>query len=448
MDVNERHDSTEVTCVTGCEPLAVCMICMAEFAVDTSECPKCHVPVSVVRKCPGCSRIVSGRHSKCVYCGYQFVVRLPVIIRSATQDQVAHLHGSLRAVRAAVVSIAVFTSVFTVVLYFTRKLDHHGVPRALSRIASSYAIRRAPIYAVSSLTGAPIGHVGATATVEVLDFATAGTTALWWRITSNSVGGFVRPGDFAPPKVLDAAKGYTLLRSSILAVDEPARMLMAFDAVRYYEGGFPASGHGDDLTWLVAEQARRVAAKTGDAELLSRARDAYLRLASGGEFQERARSALEQLPRPEQLRSDRKQRQTAADIEIVGGAVRGQSSANPPHKVMLLNQKELSIQLPPIVNASSGTVLRGTVVQGSNSRRDSLAVPAGSPCAVKVVEAVAPLSPNSDGALVVQLEEIEVGGRHLKVSTAPVRIPLSAAKDNQRPRTVEFMLKTPLMLPE
>ncbi len=446
MDTDEKHDDPTELSAASCEPLAVCMICWSEFSVDVLECEKCQVPLSVVRKCPGCSRIVSARHSKCVHCGYVFVVR-PMSATSTTQRKTARGPAPMRALRAAVVSIGAFTIVFSLVFYITRKLDHRTAPRILSRIASSYALRRAPIYPDASLAGAPIGHVDATGTVEVVDFATAGSTALWWRVRSNSIGGFVRPVDFAPPKALDAEKGHTLLRSAILAAEEPERLLMAFDAVQYYRNTFPASGHSDALIFLVAEQGRRVAAKSGDGELLSRTRDAYSQLTSSGEFAEKARHGLEQLPRPEQLRG-RTHAKPTADVQIIGGDVRRQSSVNPPHTVTLLNQEELSVQLPPIPHVTKGITLSGTVLQ-DRSRRDHDAVPAGSPCVVKVVEAVVPLSLGSDGSVVVELQSVQMQGRWVRVSAAPVRIPLpDSAKDDQRPRNVVFTLQAPLIVPE
>src|SRR6266581_3278128 len=102
MDTGEQHDHPTET-IEGCEPLAVCMVCLSEFSVEVPECEKCHVPLSVVRKCPGCSRVLSARHSKCVYCGYLFIIR--PIVRSASPTPSKHLHRptSNRIFRAAIV---------------------------------------------------------------------------------------------------------------------------------------------------------------------------------------------------------------------------------------------------------------------------------------------------------------------------------------------------------
>src|SRR6266487_4409016 len=209
MGVGEQHDHpTEA--LGGCEPFAVCMACLSEFSIQASQCDRCHVPLSVVRRCPGCSRILSARHSKCVHCGCPFL-SLP-IVNSTPAVQHKHLHypAPMRVFRAAVFGIGLYTIVFSFIFYATHKLDHRAAPRLLSTIASSYALRSAPVYADSSLTGVPIAHV--TGTVEVLDFAIVGSTVRWWHVTSARVSGFVRPTDFAPPKPIDAEKGYTLLR--------------------------------------------------------------------------------------------------------------------------------------------------------------------------------------------------------------------------------------------
>jgi len=445
MDRAEQHDHPTET-IEGCEPLAVCMVCLTEFSVEVLECDKCHVPLSVVRKCPGCSRIVSARHSKCVYCGRLFVIRPIASSASATQHKHLHHPISNRISRIAIVGIAVYTLVFSLVFYATRKLDHRPAPRPLSRIASSYALRRAPIYANSSLTGDPIGH--AAGTVEVLDFATAGNTALGWHITSTGVGGFVRAGDFAPPNAIDAEKGYTLLRCAILAADVRQSLFLAFDAVQHYRNTFAASAHRDDLSFLIAEQAQRVALKTRDAELLSRARDVYSQLASSGQFSEQARQMLEQLPHPEQSWASTPASPTA-DLQFVGGELRPQSSHDTLHTVTLSNQEEISVQLPPVLNASKGSMLEGTVLENRPRQGDHYTVPAGSPCLVKVVETVAPLSPASDGALILELQGVSMQGRWVRVNAGLLRVPLPAtARDDHHSWNVVFTLRAPLIVPE
>ena len=445
MNRTEQHDHPTET-IEGCEPLAICMVCLTEFSVDVSECDKCHVPLSVVRRCPGCSRIVSARHSKCVYCGRLFVIRPIASSASATQPKHVHHPISNRILRTAIVGVAVYTLVFSLVFYATRKLDHRTAPRPLSRIASSYALRRAPIYANSSLTGVPIGQ--ATGPVEVLDFATAGNTALWWHITSTGGGGFVRPGDFAPPNAIDPEKGYTLLRCAILAADERGRLLLAVDAVQHYRNAFPVSAHRDDLSFLVAEQGQRVAVKTRDTELLSRARDLYSQLASSGQFSEEARRMLQQLPRPDQSWAPTLARPTA-DLQVVGGDLRRQSSVDALHTVTLSNQEEISVQLPPMPHATKGSMLAGTVLENRPRQRDHYAVPAGSPCIVRVVETVAPLSPASDGALILELQGVSMQGRWVIVNAGLLRVPLPAtARDDHHPWNVVFTLRAPLIVPE
>ena len=57
---------------SGTEALSLCMICGGEYEPGTRECPDCHVSLSMVRRCPACHRIVSAKHTKCVYCRTSF----------------------------------------------------------------------------------------------------------------------------------------------------------------------------------------------------------------------------------------------------------------------------------------------------------------------------------------------------------------------------------------
>ena len=140
-------------------PVAMCMACQTQFPEPLETCPHCHISISRVRMCPDCHRWVSAVHTKCLYCSRSFL---------ADSEGPAHPESSSAAaprdrwrwkrVRHLVVSAIVFLVVFSGLLYLTRIHEKPAVPKP-HKIATSYALRRAPVYSTPSLTGAAIGHV-------------------------------------------------------------------------------------------------------------------------------------------------------------------------------------------------------------------------------------------------------------------------------------------------
>src|SRR6266568_7544535 len=100
---------------SGTDAIAMCMICGGEYAADTELCPDCNVSLSVVRRCPSCSRIVSFQHTKCVYCRVPFTHEAPKSLLSG--DIIPEMprapNQGQRRFRAAAVSIVTFIIVFT-----------------------------------------------------------------------------------------------------------------------------------------------------------------------------------------------------------------------------------------------------------------------------------------------------------------------------------------------
>lgn len=438
----------DVSYADGCQPLAVCMVCLTEFPPDVAECPKCHVALSLVRKCPGCSKIVSARHSKCIYCNHVFVIASPKPVEDEERGvRDLRRQQRMRRLVAAAVSLAVFTSVFTIGLIVSRRLEHRLEVPVLTRLATSYAVRPTAIYREASLSGAPIARLKATEVVEVLDFVRAGKTEGGWYIQWKGIEGYVRPRDFAPPKVVDPEKGYPLLRVTILGIEDPGRMSMAMDAVQYYREAFPTSPHRDELAWVAAEQAQEIARTTGDGELLRRAREAYTLLAAGGEYADRAHQAVENLPSPGQLSSGRKRPPNRSPgMEFVGSGTGGVSPQT-AQKFTLLDQTEVWVELPPLEQVTAGAVLQGRMARELRAR-DHVAVPAGAPCALRVLESV-PAASSSAGHVLVQMTGMQVSGRQVGVNTFPVRVSLPAAGNTSpQPTTLVIKLRTPLLIPE
>src|SRR5512146_1401909 len=59
--------------IASAPSFAICGACDKHYPLGMQECPKCKSPLSVVRKCPKCERIVSAKHARCVYCSTSFV---------------------------------------------------------------------------------------------------------------------------------------------------------------------------------------------------------------------------------------------------------------------------------------------------------------------------------------------------------------------------------------
>lgn len=59
--------------ILGTEPISVCFSCDSTFPQDSAKCPACDCPVSIVRRCPSCRRILSAQHCYCIYCSTSFL---------------------------------------------------------------------------------------------------------------------------------------------------------------------------------------------------------------------------------------------------------------------------------------------------------------------------------------------------------------------------------------
>lgn len=104
--------------ILGTEPIAVCFSCDATLPPETVRCPACDCALSIVRRCPGCRRILSAQHTHCIYCSVSFLRRgyaalksLPIIRRRRPQAPRAPYSGVV--VEATMlVALAVFSGFF------------------------------------------------------------------------------------------------------------------------------------------------------------------------------------------------------------------------------------------------------------------------------------------------------------------------------------------------
>lgn len=68
--------------ILGTEPVAVCFACDTTLPAETARCPVCDCAMSIVRRCPGCRRILSAQHIHCIYCSLSFLRRGYAALRS------------------------------------------------------------------------------------------------------------------------------------------------------------------------------------------------------------------------------------------------------------------------------------------------------------------------------------------------------------------------------
>jgi hypothetical protein len=314
--------------------VAMCMACGREFSEPIETCPHCHVGVSRMRMCPNCHKWISAVHSKCIHCAWSFLDDFsePTGELESQRGSAANVEKRRRSVRHIVVSAIVFLLVFSGTLYLTRIRQNPLATTKPHKIATSYALRRTPIYNSSSLTGTAIDHVLPAQAVAITGFASPEASEHWLQIISGNVTGYVGMREFSPPKPLDPEEGYALLSSVLLAIDDPKLVLLADDAVTFYQHEFPVSQHGEQLAWLLAEKARELSQRSAGSQLLPIIRRRYQEIAAGnGPMAADARKQLVELPEIQTRTSPRRTRRSASELDVVGSSIVQNSATSAQH---------------------------------------------------------------------------------------------------------------------
>lgn len=283
----------------GTEAIGLCMICGGEYESTSRECPRCHVSLSVVRRCPKCRRAVSARHTKCIYCRTPFTHGLPENF-SPAEEQPPQIRRtkSPRRVRAAAVSVVTFVVMFVVGLVFLHQANRLRVP-AVHIVARSYVLHPAELRLAPSLASSIIEKVASGASVNLTGYRNDdqehGWMALDWR---NGVA-YAPAADFAAPNALDTGEGANLLKSYLSAMQTLQEVDSAVRAVDYYCKAFPGDIHGEELRWILAERIRSISRHGDPRETTLRqlAQQQYkLLAASQGGFAGKAREAMVNFP--------------------------------------------------------------------------------------------------------------------------------------------------------
>ena len=129
--------------ILGTEPLAVCFACDATLPAETAKCPVCDCEMSIVRRCPGCRRIVSAQHTYCIYCSISFLRRghvasrsliLPVPRRQPRPS--SNRYGGVVVEATMIVALLVLSGFFSYT-YFWRYARVERSPRAAAPVAAT-----------------------------------------------------------------------------------------------------------------------------------------------------------------------------------------------------------------------------------------------------------------------------------------------------------------------
>jgi len=259
-------------------------------------------------------------------------------------------------------------------------------------LGKSFVTRPTPVLAKRDVDARRLRNLKVSELIDITDFSTDASGTRWYEVTDRGTRGFVRARDVAPPKVADSEKGFQLLQHYLVGMEDAAHVDDARAAVDYYRKVFPASPHGDLLTWLLAEQTRLMAERTGNpARLLVSAREQYALIAQGaGSYAERARQTLAQLPVPSQSGGSNR-----GGVTPSPGFTVTQGSENSSYMLLtrmpgvsirrlsILSETPLVARLGKAVPVTAGSSFQAEVAQDIRVN-DEVAVPRGSPATLTI----------------------------------------------------------------
>src|ERR1051325_9113940 len=116
-----NQSNTDAGFLSNAPAFAICGVCDKSYPVETPECPKCKSPLSTVRRCPVCSKVVSAKHQRCIYCSTSYLQDEPDFSAPRPAPIAVAPAGPSPDERrkAILVSVAVFLVVMFFGLYFT-----------------------------------------------------------------------------------------------------------------------------------------------------------------------------------------------------------------------------------------------------------------------------------------------------------------------------------------
>ncbi len=260
-------ESIEQEREAGSEVFLQCQRCAAEFELGTEACPVCCVPLSLVRRCPTCCRIVFARHKQCTHCHTALDRELPKI-RSGSEeltygDPASRGVGGYR--RAVIMTLTTAVLLFLGIGVF--QLMNPPDPPQVHAIARSYALHTVELRRAPSTGSAIVGRLATGTEVNLTGFRDLDKGQLWMILPLEDSVAYAPASDLAPPQAIDADAGADALRAYLMVLKSAKSVGAAMKAVDYYIQVFPGSERGAELRRILAKRLRTMSRHAGPAEL-------------------------------------------------------------------------------------------------------------------------------------------------------------------------------------
>lgn len=406
---------TDVQFIPTAPAFAICGVCDSQYPVDASECGKCKSPLSVVRKCPQCERIVSAKHERCLYCSLSFVQEgeqpafsapRPISATDTQQD-------SLKRRRALVVSVAVFLSVMFLGLMVTlRKMGSIKSEVA----ASSYLLRAAPLRLQPNSSAGISTTLGSGAVVSLTGMAVDPEGHRWYILRDGGRDSFLKVTDVAPPKVILPDMGTRMLRAWLLAFRDPDLVPEADSAVDYFCTQFPTSSHCSELRMLAGAQFRSIAQSANSSDTLNRARRMYQHVVDAKD--DNAAEAAKDLR--ELDTHENREGAARPSSRPKSYSSTGRNGLQSEREYALVDRAEVRVRVPDLRTVAKSEQIRVPIAHEIRIN-GKVAVPSTATCTLKISGSTLTYG------LEVQLTAIAFGNKIYPVITRPQPIPTSGA---------------------
>ena len=431
---------------TGTEALALCMICGGEYEPGTRECPDCHVSLSVVRRCPNCHRIVSAKHTKCVYCRSAFTQELgkePFPADHPPVEGPLTLSKGVRRFRATAVSIVTFVFVFCLGLVFLYQTNKSRIPARI--IAKSHVLHSAQLRLSPSFNSSIAGQVMPGTAVNLTGYRES-DQGLWMVLDWNNAVTYLPASDLSAPRAVDANDGANALKLYLSEMETAETVDEAIKAVDSYTQTFPGNAHDEELRWVLAEHVRAISQHGGPQgpALRQQANQQYQQLTDlNGNFAGKARDALKKNPSAQapEARPHVSRRKAEDGLEIIGGSGTQTSTVqSAPHEALVLIQAQVFVRTGKLSQLTAGAVVTGHVAYPVKTN-GIVAIPAGAPCQLTVV------SSDPTGATIgLALTSIEIDHRIYAVQSPALEVHSGGGEKPTVYRALSFRLNAPLVI--
>src|SRR6266567_5139112 len=274
MMADETESTNDPRYLPAAQAFSACTVCDAEYPAGTETCPKCQSPLSSVRRCPDCQRIVSSRHETCIYCAFSLLAihaqpRAPEVLVAIPRDRRKQPDQS----KAIAVALSVF---LVIVLFGVTRLFRSTSPTVSNIRATSFAIHNTELHLEPSDNAGVARAVANGSILRLSSVVRDNTGKAWFLVPEGSKEFAIGANDIAPPKVSEPEEGSKMLQAWLLSFDHPDLAADAVQAVNYYCVQYSTSPHCEELRWTAAERLRTIAQRSPKrTELLAQTRELY-----------------------------------------------------------------------------------------------------------------------------------------------------------------------------